>query len=116
MSAGKIVWWEVTGQDHGKLEGFYGELFGWKLNRMDAMPYSLSECAQTGVPGGVGQAPAGPGWTTVYVGVDDIVASVAKAEKMGATVLMPITKLPDTTIAVLADPEGHPIGLAQGLG
>ena len=27
--------------------------------------------------------------------------------------LMPVTKLPDVTIAVFADPEGHPVGLIQ---
>jgi hypothetical protein len=26
---------------------------------------------------------------------------------------MPVTKLPDVTIAVFADPEGHPVGLVQ---
>jgi hypothetical protein len=26
---------------------------------------------------------------------------------------MPVTKLPDVTIAVFADPEGHPVGLIQ---
>jgi len=28
-------------------------------------------------------------------------------------VLMPVTKLPDTTIAVFADPEGHAIGICK---
>jgi len=111
----KVEWFEVLGKDGAKLRGFYGELFGWKFQLMPGgeMDYGMTAAADTGIGGGVGTADRGPGWVTFYVGVDDPRAALARAEKLGAKVLMPVTELPDVTIAVLADPEGHPVGLVK---
>ena len=109
----QVVWFEVMGSDGDKLREFYGDLFGWSFKSMEGMDYGMTACEETGIPGGVGKAPAGPGWVTFYVEVDDISASLAKAEGKGAKVLMPITQLPGNSIAVFADPEGHPVGLSQ---
>ena len=35
--------------------------------------------------------------------------------ELGGTVVMPVTELPQVTIALLADPEGNVIGLAEGM-
>ena len=109
----KVEWFEVLGKDADKLRGFYGELFGWKFQLAPdaSMDYGMTDKAQTGIGGGVGKAPEGPGWVTFYVSVADATATVARAEKLGAKVLMPITDIGDMFIAVLADPEGHPVGL-----
>jgi len=115
MAADPVIWFEVLGKDAGKLRGFYGELFNWKFDMAPSaeMDYGMTTKEDTGIGGGVGKSPNGPGWVTFYVGVKDIDAAVAHAEKLGGKVLMPVTRLPDTTIAVVADPEGHPVGLAQ---
>ena len=52
---------------------------------------------------------------TFYVGTDDPQASLDKAVALGGTVIMPVTELPQVTIALFADPEGHVIGLASGM-
>lgn len=111
--ATKVVWFEVLGKDADRLKAFFSELFGWQYKEAPSMNYGMTDPEATGIGGGVGAAPQGPGWTTFYVGVPDLEETLKRAEKLGGKVLMPITKLPDTTIAVLADPEGHPIGLAQ---
>ena len=108
-----VVWFEVLGNDGGELRKFYGNLFGWTFNEMESMDYGMIDANGKGIPGGVGKAPQGPGWVTFYVEVDDIEAAVTRATEGGGKVLMPVTRLPDTTIAVFADPEGHPIGLSQ---
>ena len=110
-----IVWFEVIGQDADKMKAFYGKLFGWEYNTLPEMGgYGLVKDAAP-VPGGIGQAPEGNGWTTFYVGVDDLDATLAAAQADGGTVLMPSMTLPDGgTIAVFADPEGRPVGLFQG--
>jgi len=49
---------------------------------------------------------------TFYVHTDDPKATLAKIEKLGGRVLMPLTEVaPETTIALFADPEGHVVGL-----
>jgi uncharacterized protein len=109
-----IAFFEVMGQDAKKLQSFYGGLFGWSFSKVEGMDYSFINTPEGQVMGGIGQAPQGPGWgTTFYVPVDDIAAAVAHAVEAGGTVLMPPTEVPETTIAVVADPEGHPIGIAQ---
>jgi predicted enzyme related to lactoylglutathione lyase len=116
MAVDQLVWFEVLGKDPGKLRAFYGELFNWKftMSPMPEMDYGMTDKADTGIGGGVGKAPEGPGWSTFYVQVKDIRASVARAEALGGKLLLPITKIPEGEIAVVADPEGHPVGFATG--
>lgn len=110
--ASKVVWFEVLGKDGDKLRGYYGELFGWSFKEAPGMNYGMTDPEATGIGGGVGTA--GPAsWSTFYVAVEDIVKALDKAKKLGGKELMPVTKLPDVTIAVFADPEGHPVGLIE---
>jgi predicted enzyme related to lactoylglutathione lyase len=109
--ANKVMWYEVLGSDGDKLKGFYADLFGWKYKDAPGMNYGMTDPEATGIGGGVGAGPGGASWSTFYVGVEDVERSLAQATKLGAKVLMPVTKLPDVTIAVFADPEGHPVGL-----
>ena len=118
--ANKVMWYEVLGQDGPKLRGFFGELFGWRFKDTAGADYGMTDPEATGVGGGVGSIgatgsgpKAGMNWTTFYVGVPDIAATLDKAKRLGGSVLMPVTKLPDVTIAVFADPEGHPVGLVE---
>jgi hypothetical protein len=114
--ANSISWFEVLGNNPDKLRGFYGKVFDWKFQPLPdpKMDYAVVDKAQAGIGGGVGKAPQGPGWTTFYVSVDDVAATLSKVEQLGGKTLMPVTKLPDGgVIAVFADPEGHPVGIAK---
>jgi predicted enzyme related to lactoylglutathione lyase len=110
--ANKVVWFEVLGKDGNKLRGYYGELFGWSFKDASNMDYGMTDPGATGIGGGIGTA--GPAsWSTFYVGVEDVAQALDKAKKLGGRELMPVTKLPDVTFAVFADPEGHPVGLVE---
>jgi hypothetical protein len=110
----RVVWFEVLGQDAGVLRHFYGELFNWSFKEVPGnTSYGMTDPERTGIGGGVGSSPRNSSWTTFYVGVDDIEQALARAQQLGATVLTPVTKLPDVTLAVFADPEGHPVGLVE---
>ena len=107
-----VVWFEVMGQDGDKLRSFYGQLLGWKFNTANPMNYGMVEAAEGGIAGGVGQAgPGHPTWVTFYTQVPDLDAAIEKAKALGSQVLMPSTRLDATTIAVVSDPEGNPVGL-----
>jgi predicted enzyme related to lactoylglutathione lyase len=112
-----VVHFEVTGKDLGALTTFYSELFGWKINTLPGpMNYALVEKEENGIAGGIGQVPdGGPGHVTFYVGTDDLQAVLDKAEALGGKTIMPVTELPEVTIALFADPEGHVIGVAGGM-
>ena len=110
--ANPVVWFEVLGKDADKLRSFYGELLGWEFQVDPNMNYGIVNTGEGQIGGGIGQArPDQPGWATFYTQVPDLQAALDKAQALGSQVLMPITKLPDTTIAVVTDPEGRAVGL-----
>lgn len=112
MANGQVSWFEVMGQDAAALRGFYGKLFGWTFDtNLPGMDYGVVQGGEGALPGGVGGA-GGASWTTFYVQVDDVDAAIGQAIEGGGKVLMPARDLPTTRIAVVADPEGHPVGLS----
>lgn len=112
MSKNKVMWFEVLGKDGDKLRGFFGELFGWSFKAEPGMDYGMTDPEHTGIGGGIGSVGQGS-WATFYVGVADVEKSLKRAVELGARELLPVTKLPQVTIAVFADLEGHPIGLVE---
>ncbi len=108
----------MLGADGERLRRFYGGLFGWTFNTSNPMQYGIVDTGEKrGIPGGVGQAGNGSRpWVTFYVETPDIAASLAQAERLGASVVMPRTVMPDTTLGMFADPEGHVIGLVEARG
>ena len=107
---------EVAGKDLDKLQHFYGELFGWNTKKIPGeIPYAMVDKEDGGIGGGIGQAQNGNGHVTFYVGTDDPQATLDKAEQLGGKTIMPVTQLPQVTIAMFADPEGHVVGIAKGM-
>src|SRR5437868_7001855 len=77
-----VTWFEIMGGDGLGLQGFYKNVFGWKLG--EAMPdmgnYSMLDNEGHGIGGGVGAAMPGQGnRVTVYIEVADPQASLDKA-------------------------------------
>jgi len=115
-----VVHFEVVGKDGAKLQSYYGELFGWKMNADNPMNYALVEQEQSSngssIAGGIGQGPEGyEGHITFYVEVPDVGAALEQAESLGGTRVMgPETIMPDITLGQFKDPEGNVVGLIQG--
>ena len=114
-SAYPVVRFELMGQDADSLRQFYAELLGWRFRMVPPMQkYGVVERAEgaPGIPGAIGQTgPGHPGWMTFYSQVPDLNAALARARGLGSPVLLPPVRQGDTTIAVVSDPEGHPVGL-----
>jgi predicted enzyme related to lactoylglutathione lyase len=112
--AEKVVWFEIVGKDGGKLQQFYGDLFGWKVDASNPMNYGIVDEKDSGVGGGIGQAQDGDGHLTFYVGVDDPQRFLDKAESLGGKTVAPVTEIPNmATFALVADPEGHVVGVVK---
>jgi predicted enzyme related to lactoylglutathione lyase len=112
--AHSVTHFEVVGKDLDKLESFYAELFGWKTERVSELPpYAMVAKEDGGISGGIGQTAEGEGHVTFYVSTQDPQAILDRAEQLGGRTVMPVTELPEVTIALVADPEGHMIGLAK---
>jgi predicted enzyme related to lactoylglutathione lyase len=111
-----VVWFEVAGRDLENLTLFYGALFGWKVDAANPLRYGMVDTgADGGIPGGIFAPGEDVGeYVSFYVSVDDLAASLAKAETLGAKVVQPSTPIEGgATIAMVTDPEGHRIGLIQ---
>jgi len=114
---GSVVWDELITTDSKKAGAFYGQIFGWKPEAMpmpggEAGTYTIfkREGAEAGVGGMMTATPqmnlTHPYWM-VYFAVDDADKSAAKAEQLGAKVMMPPTDIPTVgRFAVIRDPQG----------
>ncbi len=55
----------------------------------------------------------GPDLVTFFVGVDDINTVIAQAARLGGRVVQEPRQAPGVSFALIADPQGHVVGLAQ---
>jgi len=116
-----VVHFEVIGKDADKLQGYYAELFGWKINADNPMKYGMVARDDNvgtdgvGIGGGVGGGPPGyEGHVTFYVAVPDVEAALAKAEELGGERVMGPEKIMDMVeLGQFKDPEGHVIGVVK---
>jgi uncharacterized protein len=116
--ANPFVHVELTTGDPAKAKSFYGTLFDWKLEDVEAAPgmtYTMIRVGD-GTGGGMMKTPA-PGVPTAwlpYVLVKDVVESTAKAKSLGATVMKDVTEVMNAgSFSVILDPTGAAIGLWQ---
>jgi uncharacterized protein len=113
--ANAVVHFEVVGKDLEKLTSFYTTLFEWKTQSIPEMGYTLVEKEGDGIAGGIGRDQnGGAGHVTFYVLTPDPQATLDRAVELGGRVVMPVTELPQVTIALFADPEGHVVGISKG--
>ena len=116
-----VVHFEIIDKDGNKLQGYYSELFGWKIDASNPMNYGViqrdgnTDPDGAGIGGGVAAGPEGyGGHVTFYVGVPDVEAALAKAESLGGTRMMgPETVMESIEIGQFQDPEGHLVGVVK---
>ena len=91
---------------------FYRTVFGWGDHVIDAPGFRYATYADMSEPragimddAATGTAPEEPHWA-VYLGADDVDATVSRAISLGATVTMAPEDTPYGRLAVLRDPTG----------
>ena len=116
-----VVHFEIIGKDAEKLQSYYSDLFGWKIDSDNPMNYGIVQrdgnvnADGVGIGGGIGPGPDGyPGHVTVYVEVPDVEAALAKAESLGGSRVMgPEKVMEQVEIGLFNDPEGHVVGVVK---
>ena len=114
---GRLSWNELATNDMDASAKFYRDMFGWKTEPFDnpAMPYLIVQTADGRGQGGIRPAQAQePNYWLVYLGADDIDATLAKATELGANTLVGATDIGAGKIAVLQDPQGAVFALFGG--
>jgi predicted enzyme related to lactoylglutathione lyase len=118
---GEFVWHDLVTDDPSAARVFYGSLFGWTFEAAGGVDPGYTMIKHEGVPiGGIVPRPRAPDapfiaqWLT-YVVVPDLDASLEVFRRQGGQVIRgPRIVRGDLRVAVVADPQGAPIGLASG--
>ena len=108
-----VVHIEIPAEDPKAAGEFYRKLFDWKIVEDENMNYVMFE-PEEGPGGGFPKLDETfkPGDITLYIGCEDVDAMLAKAEGLGAKVLVPKTEIPGMGwFAFFEDPTGNRMGV-----
>jgi predicted enzyme related to lactoylglutathione lyase len=121
---GQVVHFEIPADDVERAQAFYREAFGWRIQSMPDMNYTMigtTETDETGAPtqpgaingglmtrGGAFTAPV------ITIEAEDIDDALLTVEKLGGAVAAPKMSVGDMGYAAyFTDTEGNVIGLWQ---
>ncbi|MCV7194854.1 VOC family protein [Mycolicibacterium brumae] len=121
---GTPYWFECHSQDYATSQSFYQQVTGARLEELDTSgggggpgrycTLNFGDRGYAGIMDAAGLHPDGvPSFWQVYITVDDVSASVARAAELGGSVLMPGEDTPWGTLAVIRDPLGAVICLGH---
>ncbi len=113
---GKVVHFEILGNDPESLQNFYGSIFDWEIDTNNLIGYGIVKSNGEGsIGGGIGKTDGGaPPHATFYIEVDNIQAHLDRITEMGGKVVMPETEVPNmVTFALFQDTEGNTVGLVK---
>src|SRR5512144_1665014 len=114
MMSHPVVHTEIRAQDPDATREVFAELFGWKVASKGAFPgYTFID---TGAEGGpyvaIGPRQGTEDEVLFFVAVDDVTATLKKAEVLGGKIIQPAQQVPGTSFGVFADAHGHKVGVA----
>lgn len=106
-----VVHFEIGCKDSVKSTQFYKDLFDWEIQTHG--PANMVAAGTGGIGGHIHSLGHEPhNYITIYAQVDDLQASLDKAETLGGKTLVPPTPVPGMGhFAWLADPEGTIVGI-----
>ncbi|MDF2093788.1 VOC family protein [Knoellia sp. 3-2P3] len=121
--SGRVVHFELPFDDGARARSFYADLFGWQLQDVPGMDYSLvmtgpvDERGSTEpgyINGGMTQRGGPVERPVVTIDVDDIDATLAAVAERGGSTLVERQPVGDMGwTAYFRDPEGNVMGLWQ---
>jgi hypothetical protein len=115
---GRFVWHDLMTTDAQKSQAFYASLFDWQIQEVPMQGFTYRMIiAGPGPIGGIVEEKNIPAshWMP-YLAVPDVDAAAAKLGKLGGSVCVPPTDIPETgRFAVVGDPQGAYFSLYKGL-
>ena len=112
-----VVHAEIRSSDPDGTRAFFGELFGWTYPTEGAYPgYTFVD---TGVPDALYTAisplQGDTDLVTFFIGVEDMKKTIEDSVRLGGKVVQEPVEVPGGSFALISDPLGHVVGLAQQL-
>lgn len=120
---GRVVHFEIPFDDGDRARGFYREVFGWSMDEMPGMDYTIAMSGPVGedgmssepgyINGGMFQrateAPANPVLVVDVASIDEALATVESQGGSTSIAKMPVGDM--GFAAYFTDPEGNVMGL-----
>jgi uncharacterized protein len=125
MVMDKVVHFEIPTDDLARAKEFYSSVFGWGLQTMEEMDYTIVMTApvdeQTQMPtepgainGGMMKRSAETPNPVLTIGVDSVDDALKQIEAGGGSVVTPKTPIPDMgAFAYFKDTEGNVLGVFE---
>jgi uncharacterized protein len=109
-----VIHAEIRSEDPDATRSFFAELFGWKVASEGGFPgYTFIDTgADNGPAVAISPRQGTDDEVLFFVSVDDVPATLEKAEQLGGKVTQPAQEVPGVTFAVLTDAQGHKVGIA----
>lgn len=108
-----VVHAEIRSSDPDATRGFFAKLFGWGYSDGAFPGYSfVGTGAEGGPPTAIGPLQGGEDSVLFFVGVQDVAGTLNQAQELGGRIVQPAQEVPGVTFGVLADQQGHLIGVA----
>jgi predicted enzyme related to lactoylglutathione lyase len=122
--SGRVVHFEIPADDVDRARDFYRQAFGWNIQPMPEMDYTIvstTETDESGMPkdpgainGGMAKRDASFSTPVITVDVDDIDAALEKIGSLGGSTVTERTPVGDMGwAAYFKDSEGNLMGLWQ---
>jgi len=109
-----VVHAEIRSADPDATRQFFADLFGWKVASEGAFPgYTFIDTGSDGAPYvAISPRQSAEDEVLFFVAVDDVAATLARAEQLGGRIVQPAQQVPGTSFGVFADAQGHRVGIA----
>ena len=113
----RVVWFEIPADNIDRARTFYGKLFGWKIEKFPGpttKPYWLIDTGSDDPSrnGGMLERQFPDHTITNYIAVPSVEAAAAKVEKLGGTICMGKTAVPQMGYFIICnDTEENQLAL-----
>ncbi len=102
-----IVFFDIAGSDAASLNRFYSGLFGWDITADG----KFATAVMSPLPAAIRQDPAEK---IVYIGVDDVAATLVEIATQGGSIDVPRFVVPGVVVfGLFKDPAGNRMGLVE---
>jgi hypothetical protein len=109
-----VIHTEIRSEDPDATRQFFADLFGWTVASEGGFPgYTFIDTGADGGPAvAISPRQSSEDEVLFFVSVDDVPATLRRAEELGGTITQPAQEVPGVSFGVFADPRGHRIGVA----
>jgi uncharacterized protein len=107
-----VIHAEIRSADPDATRDFLGRLFGWSYSEGAYPGYTFVDTGVEGaLPTAISPLQGDQDAVLFFVGVEDVAETLAQAERLGGRIIQPAQTVPGVTFGVLADKQGHLIGV-----